>query len=279
MVGSDALGPNFTQGLLELGARVRTELRVTLDGSLPAQGRLVAGNAELGLLITGPDAAAAPLPESLHSVAWGYWAVAVVVPAGNPVVELSLPQLAAIFGALESTSVQRWGELGLDDPLWQGRSVSFHAPAPVSGLAHDLFRYGVLQNRPFREKLTFHPTAAELIQAVASTPNAIGFVPLAGAEAAGIRILPLAVKRMGTAYRPEAEALHRGDYPLRLPLRLVFRRSAVTELQPLLQALLAEEGAALVRAAGFVPLPPEVRREVAREMAMLAGPQNSAAEK
>lgn len=279
VVGSDVLGPNFTQAFLELGARARTELRVTLDGSLPARGQLVAGSADLGLLIAGPGAAGAPLPVSLHSVAWGYLAVAVVVPTGNPVAELSVPQLAAIFGSLESTSVQRWGELGLDEPLWQSRNVSFHAPAPVSGLAHDLFRHGVLQNRPLRENLTFHSTSAELIQAVASTPNAIGFVPLASADAAGVRILPIAVKRSGTAYRPEAAALHRGDYPLGLPLRLVFRRSAVEELQPLLQMLLAEEGAALVRAAGFVPLPPEVRREVARELAMLAGPQNSAAEK
>ena len=38
VVGSDVLGLTFTQELHELGGRANVELRVTLDGSLPAQG-------------------------------------------------------------------------------------------------------------------------------------------------------------------------------------------------------------------------------------------------
>lgn len=231
------------------------------------------GNADLGLLIAGPDAA--PLPASFYALPWAYFAVAVVVPDGNPVTELSVPQLAAIFGSLESTSAQRWGELGLDDALWRSRAVGVHAPVPAAGLTHDLFRHVVLGNRLFRGKIAFHATPGELIQTVASAPGGIGFVPLGSADAVGIRVLLLRVQATGSAHRPDAAVLHRAAYPLCLPLRFVFRRSAAAQLQPLLKVLLAEEGSALVRAAGWTPLPTEVRREVARELAKLAEPQNN----
>lgn len=277
VVGSDVLGPLFTQGLSDVGARAHLDLRVMLDGSLPAQGQLLADNADLALLIAGPDAA--PWPEAFETIPWAYFGVGVVVPAGNPVPALSVLQLAAIFGALESTSIQRWGDLRPGDLLWQNRSISFHAPSPSGGLAHDLFRYVALRNRPFRKNLTYHATSDEVLRAVSSTPNAIGFVPLPTVQVVGARIVPMVTSAQGAAYHPEAAALHRGDYPLRLPLRWVFRRSSAARLQPLLQRLLAEEGAALATAAGLVPLPPEARREIAADLASRVRDQNSASEK
>ena len=276
-MGSDLLGPGFSQGLIEMGARLRLDLRVTMDGSLPAQGRLQSGAADLGLLLLGPDAA--PPPEGYCSVPWAYWAVAVVVPVGNPIQAISLRQLASMFGPLESNSVQRWGELGLANPVWADRGLGLHVPIPSTGLTHDFFRHAVLGNRPYREKTTFHATPREALRSIA--PIGIAVVPLAGIDETGdgVRILAIAVADKAVAHRPEAAALHRGDYPLRLPLGLSFPRSSAGRLLPLLQSLLSEEGVALAGAAGLIPLPPEVRRELADGLAKQAEDQTSAAAK
>ena len=165
------------------------------------------------------------------------------------------------------------------DPAWADRNVSFHVPDPASGLAHDLFRHVVLKNRSFREGIVFQAKPGDLLRSLPA--NGLGFVPWSALAVGGsaVRVVPIAVAADGAAHGPDAIALHRGDYPLRLPLWLVFRSANAAQLRPLLQALLAEEGAALATAAGFVPLPPDVRREVAVDLAKEPGRQISASEK
>ena len=80
-------------------------MRVALDGSLPAHARLLAGTAELGFLLQGPESA--PLPEGFTVLPSAYWAVAFVVPAGHPLGAVSIRQLESGFGPLGATSVRR----------------------------------------------------------------------------------------------------------------------------------------------------------------------------
>jgi hypothetical protein len=66
----------------------------------------------------------------------------------------------------------------------------------------------------------------------------------------------------GVAFPPDAEAVHRGDYPLSWPVYLVFRRDQVKRLYPVLRFLLGQEVATSLQKAQLTPVPAAVRAEL-----------------
>ena len=57
------------------------------------------------------------------------------------------------------------------------------------------------------------------------------------------------------------ENLHSGDYPLRLPLRLVFHREAAAALRPLLRIFFSDDLLPQWERAEVVPLPSAARAQ------------------
>lgn len=262
VVGCDLLGPAFTQGLLDAGLRHRSELRVAFDGSLPGASRLEAGTADLGFLVSASDARESV--GALESRPLAYFAVAVVVAAETPLARITLGQLAEVFGPREGAPRLRWSDLMVADHAGGG-PIELHAPAPDSGLTHDLFRRGVLGGRSLRDTVRQQHDSVVLGRAVAAGPKALAFMAVPSASAAGLKIVPVATDARSPAFAPEPVELHAGRYPLRVTLRLVFRREARAQLAPLLGYLASDDAAERLRVGGWIPLPREVREEVARE--------------
>ena len=86
------------------------------------------------------------------------------------------------------------------------------------------------------------------------------------AEVPGLRVLSLAASPTDPAYGPTPEHVHRGSYPLRMPLYVAFRREAAPGLQLFLKFLLSDEAAAALAPAYFVPLPPGARNQLVFEL-------------
>lgn len=261
VVGCDLLGPAFTQGLLEAGLRHRCELSVAFDGSLPGASRLDAGTADLGFLLSASDA-----PESvgaLESRPLACFAVAVVVSAETPLARITLGQLAEAFGPREGAPRLRWSDLKVVDHAGGG-PIELHAPAPDSGLAHDVFRRVVLGGRLLRDTVQQQNDSVAVGRAVVASPKALAFMAVPPASAVGLKIVPVATDARFPAFAPEPAELHAGRYPLRVTLRLVFRREAQAQLAPLLGYLASNDAAERLQLGGWIPLPPEVREEVAR---------------
>ena len=86
------------------------------------------------------------------------------------------------------------------------------------------------------------------------------------AEVAGLRVLALAASPTDPAYAPTAENVHSGGYPLRMPLYVTFSRQAAPDLQLFLKFLLADEAAAALAPAHFVPLPLGARNQLVFEL-------------
>lgn|GEM_PF-1997716 len=90
----------------------------------------------------------------------------------------------------------------------------------------------------------------------------LGLVAFSPPLDGGLNVLALALNQGGIAFAPTAENVHRGDYPIRWPVYLVFRRDDVKELYALLQFLLGEEAAASLGKGDLLPVPEPVRRAV-----------------
>ena len=104
-------------------------------------------------------------------------------------------------------------------------------------------------------------TPAEMVLQLAGDRRALALAAVRPPNAPGLKIVPVASDKDEPAYSPTPENLHSGDYPLSLPLRIVFRRESAHALRPLLRYLFSDEFASRLEPAGVVPLAPAARQQ------------------
>ncbi|HUR56906.1 MAG TPA: hypothetical protein VM029_04295 [Opitutaceae bacterium] len=258
IVGTDLLGVEFSKALYECAGRHRLGIRLALDGSRPGLDQLKAGRADLALVVAPTDGK--ETPAGFCSVVVGYFRVLVLVPAACPLERISFDQLAAVFGSEGTTGAVRWSELGVGGE-WEGNVVAAVAPEVGTGLALEHFRHVVLRGTALRSNVARFDSPADLAAMFTEGRRvlAIAAAPPAGAAA---KILPVARRPLGEAFTPTAENVHAGHYPLRLPVRLVFRRETVLALKPLLDFLLGDGAVAPLTGAGVIAVPRPAREEL-----------------
>ena len=255
IVGTDLLGIEFSKTLYECAGRHRLGLALALDGSRTGMEQLKAGRADLALVVAPTDGQDAPA--GFCTAVVGYFRVLVLVPAACPLERLSFEQLALIFGSERAAGGMRWGELGVGGE-WAGSAVTAVAPEVGTGLALEHFRHVVLRGAELRSNVGRFDSPAELTAAFAEGRRVLA-IAAAPPPGAGEKILSVSRRPLGEAFAPTAENLHAGRYPLRLPVRLVFRREAVSALRPLLDFLLGDGAVAPLLRAGVVAVPASAR--------------------
>jgi hypothetical protein len=257
VVGTDLLGVNFSKALYDHAGRHDVVLALALDGSRPGLDRLKAGRADLALLVLPPSEEEAA---AFETATLAYHRVVVLVPPASPVVQVTLDQLAGIFGVGGPTGFNRWGELGLSGE-WSGRAIVPQAPVAGAGIAAEYFRQAVLHGLDFKSNVDRYDSPVDLALRLAGESRAIALASSPPSGPGGAKIVPVAMRAGGAAYLPTPENLHSGCYPLRLPLRLVFRRESAAALRPLWRFLFSDELAPLLERADIVPLPAAARQQ------------------
>ena len=185
-------------------------------------------------------------------------AIAVFVHDANPVEQLTLLQIDAIFSATRKcgneSDVGAWGNLGLGGEHAR-RAIGIYGRRPGSGTGQ-FFREAALCNGQFKTSLRVAPGPRSSALAVASDPYGIGFSSRADLIR-GTRAVPIATSD-GTATIAAAE-VYSGTYPLARKLFFYIDREPGTPLAPgLLEFLgfaLSDEGQLAVEAAGYLPVP------------------------
>ncbi|MGR3761210.1 substrate-binding domain-containing protein [Roseobacteraceae bacterium NS-SX3] len=172
--------------------------------------------------------------------------VAVVAP-GNPVREISVPQLAAVF----SGAITNWKELGGPDA-----PISVHLPVAGSGLAQavedKLLKPAGARISPDVRR---HDRGSTLVKRVATDPFAIGMASYAGTGTA--RALTL-TGPCGFSLRASRRTVKTEDYPLTAPMFLYLPARRLPKIARDFLAYVRGPGAQIViRRAGFVDQAPE----------------------
>jgi phosphate transport system substrate-binding protein len=259
VVGSDLLGVEFSKALYDFAGRSSLTVALAFDGSRPALDELKAGRADLALLtLPAAEELAAP---AFHSLPIAYHRVVILAPAACPLPQLTLDQVTGIFGAGGGAAViDRWGDLGLGGD-WATAPVGVLAPEVGAGVVLEYFRHAVLRDRELRANAVRYRDPVALQRRFSGEARALALAAAPLAEPAPAKVVPLAARAGYPAFLPTPENLHSGDYPLRLPLRLVFRREITRELRSLLAFLLGDEAAAHFARAGVVPLPATARAQ------------------
>jgi phosphate transport system substrate-binding protein len=130
----------------------------------------------------------------------------------------------------------------------------------------EYFRQAVLDGGPLRSGVRRYADAQALAAEFAGEGRVLAVAAAIPARGAGGKVLRVAAGSRSTASTPTPEHFHSGDYPLRLPLQLVFKPERRTVLAPVLEFLLSDEAARLLTGVDLVPLPAAVREETRREL-------------
>jgi phosphate transport system substrate-binding protein len=263
VVGSDLLGPDFARAVENFARQNDSPIRLDLRGSRPGLDDLAAGRADIGIFLLPPGES--PAGEGLTSRVIGYQVAVVVVPATSPLTQVTAAQLRGIFSETSGDAFTRWGELNLIG-AWTARPIALRALSPSAGLAFPLFQRVILADAAARPALEFAATPEIFTQRLLASDNSIGVTGLPVAEVPGLKVLALAAGPSDPASGPTPEQVHRGGYPLRMPLYVMFRRTEAPGLQLFLKFLLSDEAAAALAPASCLPLPPGVRNQLVFEL-------------
>lgn len=259
VVGSDLLGVDFAEAIADFARRNEQAVTLDLGGSREGLERLNQGRAELGLLVFAPGETLPSTPYSVMPLA--YHVAVAVAPASLPLNQVSFPQLAAIYGEEAQTSARRWADIGVSAAPWAQRPVQACLPAASSSLTTDLFRHTVLPSPQLRPTVVLTETVQAALDRARGEEGGITIVPAPTLASAGLKVLLVAKDREAVAFAPTPENVYRGDYPLRLPVYLVFRKASLRDLQPLLRFLLSEDAIPVLERARLMPLPINARNQ------------------
>lgn len=261
LVGSDLLGRELPVALHRYAAERAFSVAVTFDGSRPALEQLKSGRAQVGL-VTLPDGEGPNEADfASRSIAWHR--VVVLVASANPLDRATVGELAAVFGTGVGSGYNRWGDLGLGDD-WSGSPISALAPMAGAGMTAEFFRHAVLGGHPLKSQVIRYASPADLVDRLTADRRVMALAGNRPKNSPEVKVLNLAVRTGEPAFPPTPDNIVSGDYPLRLPLRLVYRRDAESGLSGLLAWLWSDEVAEIFGRADLVPLPASARQQQAQ---------------
>lgn len=189
--------------------------------------------------------------------------LAVYVNKDNPIKEMSIPQVDAVFSTTRrcgyKEDITRWGQLGLSG-AWANRDMTVYSRNAVSG-TYGYFKKNALCDGDYKPSNNEQPGSASVVQGVTESVNGIGFSGI-GYITSGVRGVPLAKKDGEPAYEASAENAANGKYPLARLLYVYVNKKPNQALPPLerefFKMVLSKQGQETVIRDGYIPLPASV---------------------
>ncbi|MBY6056366.1 phosphate ABC transporter substrate-binding/OmpA family protein [Leisingera daeponensis] len=171
-----------------------------------------------------------------------------VVAPGNPVREITLPQLAGIL----SGRISNWRELGGPDA-----PVAIHMPVSGSGLSQAVEdKLMGPSGSGFTSAIHRHDRSSTLVQRVLVDPFAIGIASYA--EKGAARVLTL-TGPCGFSLQASRRTMKTEDYPLTVPMFLYLPARRLPKVgRDFLTYVRGPAAQAVIRRAGFVDQAPEL---------------------
>lgn len=190
-------------------------------------------------------------------------AQAIFVNEKNPLKQVTLAQLKAVFG--KNPSITRWGQLGLGGE-WADRPIVLDAPPLVAPNAMSM-QFMVLQGGEWAHNV--HQGSIDATaKAIAADTGAIGFGGLEEGGA-GLRAVPVARDAVGPAIEINADTASSGRYPLTRYMYIRMRRAhgqpLPAPIKEFLRYVLSRQGQEPIPYSGYFPLNAnEVKEELAK---------------
>ncbi len=190
-------------------------------------------------------------------------AVAIYVHKDNPLTQISLQQVDAVFSATrrcsEMEAIDSWNGLGLVG-WWGSQHIQIFGRNSVSG-TYGYFKDAALCEGDFRARVNEQPGSASVVQAISTASNGIGYSAL-GYRTASVKALAVARDASGPYVVPNDTNATSGAYPLSRYMYVYVNKAPGQPLPALerefLSMVLSQKGQAVVVKDGYTPLPADV---------------------
>ncbi len=167
-------------------------------------------------------------------------AVAIYVHKDNPVQQLTLAQIDAIFGKdlkRGQPAITTWGQAGLADSILASQPIRLYGRDKRSG-TREFFKHVALKDGELRETVKEQPGSASEIIAIAQDPLAIGYAGT-GFNIPEVKQVPVAIQPDQAPMLASVDTVTTGDYPLGRSLYLYVDKNPTEQLDPLVAEFLA----------------------------------------
>lgn len=182
--------------------------------------------------------------EEPYAVRFAVDGVAVVVNDSNPVEELTVDQVGAMFRG----EITNWSEVGGED-----RDITLYGRQSTSGTYH-FFMEVVVQDEYSERKRNMAGTS-DIVEAVIGDAGGIGYAAIGYADEDGVRALSISADAGSTAYDPTVlENVTSGNYPLTRPLYQYMAGKPTGALLDFLLYETGDTGQNIVLEEGFYPI-------------------------
>jgi len=278
-IGSDSMN-NLMTLWAETFRKFYPNVRIQVEGkgSSTAPPALIAGTAQFGpmsrnMRSTEIDQFQQRYGYKPTEIRTSYDALAVYVHRDNPIKQLTLAQVDAIFGKSRrrgyKQNITTWGQLGLTGD-WASRPIGLYGRNSASG-TYGYFKEHSLKNGDYKDTVKEQPGSASVVQGITEDRYAIGYSG-SGYRTSGVRAVPLAETDAGPFYEGTYEEVTSGKYPLARFLYIYVNKAPGKPMDPLaleyMKLVLSKEGQESVVKDGYMPL---TATQVQQELAKLAG--------
>ncbi len=169
-------------------------------------------------------------------------ALAVIVNPANRVDRLTREQLEGIYTGI----IKNWKQVGGDD-----MNIVVYGRESSSG-TFEFFKEYVNNRKNFAATVLAMPATGAIVQSVAQTKGAVGYIGLAYENA---RVRQLLISYDGKTYiAPTKANAKNGTYPIVRPLYAYYTADNEGKVKPFVDFIQSGEGQAIVSKVGYIPL-------------------------
>jgi len=179
----------------------------------------------------------------------GYDAMAIYVHKDNPIQELTIDQLAQIYG--EGGKIEKWSQLGID--IKSGNDEIVRVSRQNSSGTYFFFREHVLNKNDFKLGSKDMSGSKDVVELVSNTPGAIGYSGM-GYKTDGVKFVKITAKKGDKALMPTLENVVAGNYSLARPLHMYTLGHPEGQIKKYIDWILSSFGQNIVKEAGYVPV-------------------------
>ena len=188
-----------------------------------------------------------------------YDALAVYVNKDNPIKQMTLAQVEAVFSKTRKRGykedIKTWGQLGLTGD-WASRPLSLYGRNSASG-TYGFFKEHSLKNGDYKNTVKEQPGSASVVQGVTEDRYGIGYSGI-GYKTSGVKAVPLGETDKGPFSDGSYADVQSGKYPLWRFLYVYINKAPGKPVSPLVaefvKLMFSKEGQEVVVKDGYMPL-------------------------
>jgi phosphate transport system substrate-binding protein len=179
----------------------------------------------------------------------GFDALAVYLHADNPLDEISLEQLAEIYG--DGGSYLNWTDLGVEVPGCQDQEIVVVSRQNNSG-TYAYFRETVLGDGDFKLGTRDMHGSKDVVDLVENTPCAIGYSGLAYATE-HVKLGCVLTQAGGSCQNPSVASALDGSYPIARPLFMYTNGEPTGIIGEYMNWIMSNDGQCIILNKGYAP--------------------------